>query len=281
MITGPKGREFDPRKRIKRLRGKLQSAQRPRKRQRLRSKIRSIRGRAREVDPGFGRYKKMGLPNPYQDQPEMSDPLTTVEEETVTPAVEPEVEVVPYTDEQMQALFPSIMAFEPSAYEGSPLYQFQLKEGQEALDRLMAARGLIGSGAERETHADFIGELGAQEANRMMGVAQREADRYYQMLQDQAESERLGSNETFNRQLALLELMLGQSPLSVGAQAAGGLADTNLTGAAQIYSILQNLVPNLTAGIPQYAGGGSAPPFIPPYPEEPDYGAAEQVEALS
>jgi len=80
-----------------------------------------------------------------------------------------------------ESLFPGQDSFLPENYEGSPMYKFQQQEGQKAMDRLYASRGLNKSGAEIEGNIKFMNQLGAQESQRQQQIAQQEADRYERM----------------------------------------------------------------------------------------------------
>lgn len=77
-------------------------------------------------------------------------------------------------------------AYEPKNFEGSPMYQFQKQEGMKDLEKLMAARGLTGSGAEIQANSDFLAQLGATEADKQRQYAQADAERRMAGLQNLA-----------------------------------------------------------------------------------------------
>ena len=77
----------------------------------------------------------------------------------------------------------TMRANEPQFFEGSPMYQFQKEQGQKDLSKLLAARGLTGSGAEVTGYSDFLQKLGAEEADKQRQYADKEADRRQAALQ--------------------------------------------------------------------------------------------------
>ena len=74
-------------------------------------------------------------------------------------------------------------AFNP---QSSQLYQYQMKMGQDALNRQLAQRGLAGSPAAMPTFARFNEQLGAEESNRQMGYLQQLAQTGLQASGEQA-----------------------------------------------------------------------------------------------
>lgn len=55
----------------------------------------------------------------------------------------------------------------PFDMEASPMYQWQMERGGEALDKSLAARGLQNSGAAIQAHSNLASELGARESSMM------------------------------------------------------------------------------------------------------------------
>lgn len=77
----------------------------------------------------------------------------------------------------------TMQAYEPKNFEGSPLYQFQKQKGMQDMEKLMAARGLTGSGAEIEANSDFLVNLNAQESEKQRQYADQTAQRQQQAMQ--------------------------------------------------------------------------------------------------
>ena len=171
-----------------------------------------------------------------------------------------------------EALFPSMRAMEPSAYEGSPLYKFQADEGMKRLNRLMASRGLSNSGAEIEANSKFLQELGANEADKTRGYAQTEADRLERMQQSESTRLERTGNEQWNRYYNMLSLMANQNPMSYaydGTTNAGNIISGIGKRKADYISGAYDR-PSIGAG----GGGGggvSMPSFQAPYSSGPDY----------
>ena len=92
----------------------------------------------------------------------------------------------PMTEALMKAMgagLNTMQAYEPQNYQGSPLYQFQKEKGMQDLEKLMAARGLTGSGAEVQANSDFLGKLNAEESEKARQYAEQAANRQQQAMQ--------------------------------------------------------------------------------------------------
>lgn len=178
----------------------------------------------------------------------------------------------------------TMQAYEPQFFEGSPLYQFQKQKGIADLEKLMAARGLTGSGAEIQGNSDFLANINATEAEKQRQYAESNRDRQQQMMQfianfDREERESLRdqwnkdldqrtnmsqfeANRQDARQVAatnfLMNLLNMQSQNDIARLAQGGMgSQTELTKA-----LLNAMTNNTMAQIPRGGGGGggSAPP---------------------
>lgn len=139
----------------------------------------------------------------------------------------------------LTALFPSIRAFEPENYQGSPMYKFQQERGQDALNKYYASRGLTNSSAEARGNADFMAQLGAQEAEANRNMAQLEAQRLQSMMESESQRRERYSNENWDRIYNVLQTMLAQSPFESGANAANSNAQLSAQLGDQLASILK------------------------------------------
>lgn len=201
-----------------------------------------------------------------------------------TPAPTPQVN--PTTDmggneesslRNSMALFPSIRAMEPQNYMGSPLYDFQKKKGEEAINRVLAKRGLLNSGAEIQAISDFNTELGATEADKARGYAEKEADRLERIQQQEANRLMNRDDANFDRTYKWTDLMLRQNPMQY---AMGGLDayGNNISKEAKTEADYYNQLYQRAVG--GGGGGGSKMPFIPPFPSGPDYSQIDSLAAL-
>lgn len=173
--------------------------------------------------------------------------------------------------------FPSQQAFEPQNYEGSPLYKFQQQEGTKALNRVLAKRGLLDSGAEIEANNRFQQALGAGEADKARGYAQQEADRYERMSQNEAlRREREGGRASDNA-FRWTDLMLRQNPMDYAFKGTGQYADTVGSEGKTMANYLQQLYTRATGG----GGGGGPGPFILPFPTGPDFSNIDVLKSLT
>lgn len=175
------------------------------------------------------------------------------------------------TQAQVNALFPGQRAFLPENYQGSPLYQFQANEGQKRLDKMYAARGLTGSGAEIGGNTQFLNELGARESDRQQGVAQTEADRLYNFYQDEANRKERVGNEQFDRAYSLTDLALSQNPMQYTYGAAGDLANQYNQQGQINANYRKDRYGRVRGGGGGGGGGGYPAPFQAPFPTSPNF----------
>jgi hypothetical protein len=196
----------------------------------------------------------------------------------------------PMTDALMKAMsegMSTMQAYEPKFFEGSPLYQFQKEKGMKDLEKLMAARGLTGSGAEIQGNSDFLAQINATEAEKQRGYAEANRDRQNQMMQFIANfdsQEREALRDQWNKDLDqrtnmsqfeanrgdarqamtvnfLSNLLNMQSQNDIARLSQGGMgSQTDLTKA-----LLQAMTNNTMAQVPRGGGGGGggAPPPQP------------------
>lgn len=173
-------------------------------------------------------------------------------------------------------LFPSQQAFEPTDYNGSPLYKWQQQEGQKALNAVLAKRGLLDSGAEIQADTNFQNQLGAQEADKARGYAQNEADRYERMSENEANRRTNNQNSADDNLYKWTSLLLGQNPMQYASQGTGDYATATGNEAKMIASYLPQLYAHASGG----GGGGGPGPFIPPFPSGPDDSGINEIGAL-
>ena len=180
----------------------------------------------------------------------------------------------------------TMQAYEPKNFEGSPLYQFQKQKGMQDMEKLMAARGLTGSGAEVQANSDFLVNLNAQESEKQRQYADQAAQRQQSAMQfianfDQAEKNALRDqwNADLDRQTninqfeatrgdrrqelatSFLSNLLGlQSQNDIARISQGGL--NSQTGLSQE---LMKAISGFTANnyARSYGGGGGVAPTPP------------------
>lgn len=164
-------------------------------------------------------------------------------------------------------LFPSTRMFEPKNYEGSPLYQFQVKEGQKQLGRSLAARGLTNSGFGIEEELNIPLRAAAQDTDRMTRVASENADRLYNIQNNEAlRLERQGNNQ-WDRQYQIAELMSRQSPWDAALKGLGATGDITKDQGQALINYLKDAYTRVGGG-----GGGGGGGFVPAQiPGAPDY----------
>ncbi len=180
-----------------------------------------------------------------------------------TPAPVAQVPAQPATSNPglFSSLFPANRSFEPTNYEGSPLYKFQSDEGLRKLAEANSARGLTDSSTERENNRKFLLELGAKEADTQRGYAQQDADRLNQI--QQFESSRLSNREdsAYNNLFRLLEIMQQDNPYATGVGAAGSLASSVTDSTKWLADQQAGNYARLSGG--GGGGGGNSTPATP------------------
>jgi hypothetical protein len=196
----------------------------------------------------------------------------------------------PMTAALMQAMkggLNTMQAYEPKFYEGSPLYQFQKEQGTKDLEKLMASRGLTGSGAEIQANSDFLSKLGADESEKARQYAEQAANRQQQAMQFLAgfdKEERQAQldqwNKNTDRQMNMQEFdaqrgdrrnelamnffqnILGlQGQNNIASLGQSGLNDQTALSKALATMLANNTANNYTRSYS--GGGGGTAPVVP------------------
>lgn len=170
------------------------------------------------------------------------------------------------TQDTTNTVFPNSQMFEPKNYQGSPLYQFQVKTGEDQLAKSLAAKGLTNSGAAIQQELNIPMMAAAQDTDRMQQNANNNANRLqsYQM----AEADRLerAGNNQWDRGLSLAQLMAQQSPWQA---ALGGLDQTGSLTKEQGKSLANYLASQYSRGGGGRRGGSGFTPIA--LPSGPDF----------
>jgi len=170
--------------------------------------------------------------------------------------------------ENANTLFPNTRMFEPQNYEGSPLYKFQVQEGQNQLTRSLAARGLSNSGKAIRDELNIPMMAAAQDTDRMTRVASENADRLQSMQQNEAlRLERAGDNQ-WSRAFSLADLMASQSPWAAGLAGLNNSADLRKGKGDAKANYLRDAYGRVFGG---GGGGGGAARAPVPLPAGPNY----------
>ena len=172
----------------------------------------------------------------------------------------------------MAALYPQTSLLDPTKYVNQEMYDWENKQGQKGLDRYYASRGLTNSGAELAKNAEFQDKLAANTKADAFAMAQADAnrrqqaaDRFGGMLNNEADRKMQGGQNQFDNLYGMAQLMLNQSPLTAGYNAASQAGNTQ-------NSIAQMLMQAMGGG---GGGGGGVPAFQAPFAAGPDYSAAD------
>lgn len=135
-----------------------------------------------------------------------------------------------------------------------PVHQMSLKRGEEALNRRLAAGGLMGSGREFELARDLTTDLETATQARYNEQRQENAGRLANLMEGQANRNLTQDQQEWNRIMDATRLMLEQNPANYGQNAMnsanqiqGDINSANRSNTASQYR-------TVTSG-----GGGVAP----------------------
>lgn len=196
--------------------------------------------------------------------PNTIQPVTTPQ---APPAAVTPPAATPPSQDQLETLFPSTRMFEPQNYEGSPLYQFQVKEGLDQVSKSLAARGLTNSGAGIRAELNVPMMAAAQDTDRMTRIASENANRLESFQNNEALRQERAGNNQWDRMYSLAQLMAQQSPWDA---AVGGLDSSatimNAQGQSQANFLKDYYQRIIAAG---GGGGGGGQPGV--MPTGPDY----------
>jgi len=164
-----------------------------------------------------------------------------------------------------QTLFPNARMFEPQNYEGSPLYKFQVSEGQKQLSKSLASRGLTNSGYGITQELDIPMRAAAQDTERMTNLGTANADRLASMQENESNRLENQSNNQWNRMYQAAGLMAQQSPWSAAIGGLNSSADYAAQGGEKQENFLRDYYQRAFAPPAQVAPVIAAPVARPDF----------------
>lgn len=200
-----------------------------------------------------------------------------------TPAVAPAAPAAPAAptappvdpNQLARNLFPSENIFEPKNFQGSPLYQFQVKSGLDQVNKSLAKRGLQNSGEGIRQELNVPMMAAAQDTDRMTRLATDNANRLQTMQQNETLRQERAGNDQWNRSFSLAELMGRQDPwqgalggLNSSAEATGAMGQDQ---ANWLKSYYQKVLGGGSQGVPLQVPGGPDYSNIDPAQINGDY----------
>lgn len=183
----------------------------------------------------------------------------------------------------------SVMDYLPKDWAPSQAYNQAMTQGNQTLDRQLAARGLIGSGAELEARNNLSGQLLGQETDRQMSVANQDSQNtlsetnnlrnlisnmasadygaYNTQQQNAGDRELARDAQSANVLSIVMDYLKSMNPMQYGFPA------TNTVAGNQID--LGKALASLAGGSGGGGGGGgsSAPGIAPTYSPAPSSGS--------
>lgn len=197
-------------------------------------------------------------------------PATTAPATTPQPVAAPAPTPAAPSQDVANNLFPTERMFEPKNYQGSPLYQFQVQQGQKQLGKSLAARGLTNSGHGIEEELNIPMMAAAQDTDRMSRVAENNANRLQTMQENEAMRRERAGNNQWDRQFSLAELMSRESPWAASLEGLGAYGDNTKAAGSAYADYLRNAYTRAMGG-----GGGGAGFTPTQLPGGPDYSAID------
>lgn len=174
--------------------------------------------------------------------------------------------------------FRSVYDFVPKDFSNDPTYQFQKEQGMKDINRLMASRGLTGSGAEIEGNARFLNELGSNTAAKYLDLAQGDASRYDNQAQNEAMLKYNQGNDQWTRMMNLLNYTQKNNPFQEAVSGLDKYSGLNMENAKNRAAFMKDLYQRIQ-GPSGGGGGGAPPPFIPPGATGPDTSMSDIMRA--
>lgn len=169
-------------------------------------------------------------------------------------------------------IFPNTRMFEPENYEGSPLYKFQVQEGEKALARSLAKRGLGNSGHAITEELNVPMRAAAQDTDRMTRIAEGNADRLYNIQNNEANRLERAGNDQWGRIYDTASLMAGQNPWQGALGGLDAYAGMTEKSGSAMANFLKDYYRKSSGG----GGGGSAGTPIA-IPGGPDYSNIDPI----
>ena len=193
-------------------------------------------------------------------------------------------EFLPKANENLFNMMPqkSVMDYIPKDWAGSPAYQNALSTGNKNLESTMAARGLLGSGAEIQAKNELSQNLLAQDTDRMMQAAQTDSQNninetnnvrnllssmlnadfsaYNNQMQNASDREMQRDAQGVNVMSMILDYITKNNPMQYGFPATNTLMDNTL----KIGSTLSSLAGSGGGGGGGGRGSAQMPTYAPP-----------------
>lgn len=211
-----------------------------------------------------------GAPTPGAVTPDLSGQPAAPTEPTTGGGLQ---EPAPTDPNSLDTMFPNTRMFEPENYQGSPLYQFQVKMGQDQLAKSLAARGLTNSGKGIQDELNIPMMAAAQDTDRMTRVATDNANRLQTYQTNEADRRERAGNNQWDRSFNLAGLMAAQSPWTGALAGLNNSADITSEAGKSNANFLRDYYNRVMAsgggGGGRSGGGGSAgtPMAVPTGPD--------------
>ncbi len=230
---------------------------------------------------------KLGLDPRKFGQPAPATPQATTPAPEAAPQVQPQL--IPVTPnpaqnaDYMRIMFPDTNPYEVGDWQKSPVYNMRVQEGQNAMNKLMASRGLVGSGAELKSNADLINKITAEEGDRAYGLRGQEVANNLQrggsfqnFLTGEADRANLQAQNQFNNMMQIYDAQTKNALIN-------SIPEMTQYGINTAYSQAGKNAQNIAGNYKKYygSGGGGVGPFIPAYPNQPNFAPYDAAQAIA
>lgn len=212
--------------------------------------------------------------------------LNSLNQPAANPAPQPEATPVPApvatppaeTAMPQPSTFKSTYDFLPAQMTDDPIYKANLERGNERINRLMAKRGLINSGAEIEAQQNLERDLAADSYGRQIQTAANDAGRFDSGNQFNSNFSANREDAQWDRMFRGTQLALDQSPMQYAYGATGTVSGLQGELGNKISGQMRDNYGRVSA--PRQGGVAGPGQFIPPMPSGPDYSNIDLLAAL-
>jgi hypothetical protein len=180
----------------------------------------------------------------------------------------------------------SLMDYLPTNWTPSKAYDAQMTMGNQSLDRTLASRGLLGSGADVESRVGLVNQASQAETDRQMQVASTDMTNnisetnnlrnlisnmmgtdfagYNSQMSDASANEITRDSQGINVLQTVMDYMKSLNPMQYGFPATNTIAGNNINLGQALSSLAGSGGGGGGSG-GGGGGGGARPPAAPPY----------------
>lgn len=158
--------------------------------------------------------------------------------------------------------FKAIEDFFAKDMKEDPMYQQEMRLGEDKIKKYMAARGLNASGADVTAFQNLANQAASNQVGRNLQVAGQNAQMFNDYVQNLTQNKMDLSNDEWNRRMDILRLMADQSPMAAAFQATQGISNSLDAQGNNVGNAMTGQYFNQPAGS---GGANNNSGYIPPF----------------